>query len=252
MYDQQHMYNPQSQDSGRPQYSSQSQSYNTQMPNHPQQARNNGRQAQEEASIKKAAAETKYFWNLVTKNNQKKQQGTAASDCNEERNALNKQRAELLLFGSNPDTSGDVPVGVFQDVQLGVTPNADAADVEERDPIVVVRSGAGEENVPTLENFAELQDARKYEIPSFIIDNICLMKYETPTPIQKHSLPLGIAGFDLMCCAQTVRIDKNETDNPSYQSNLPCRTKYDLPVTVTGIDFITKITPQSALYQHLT
>ena len=206
MYDQQHMYNPQSQDSVRTQYTAQPQSYNTPMPNHPQQqVRNNGRQAQEEASIKKAAAETKYFWNLVTKNNQKKQQGTTGSDSNDERNAQNKQRAEMLLFGTSPDTSGDVPVGVFQDVQLGVTPNADATDVEERDPIVVVRSGAGEENVPTLENFAELQDVGKYEIPSFIIDNICLMKYETPTPIQKHSLPLGIAGFDLMCCAQTVR-----------------------------------------------
>ena len=73
------------------------------------------------------------------------------------------------------------------------------------------------------------------------------MKYETPTPIQKHSLPLGIAGFDLMCCAQTVRIDKNETDNP-YQSNLSCQMKHNLLVTVTDTDFIMKINPHLAVY----
>jgi ATP-dependent RNA helicase DDX3X len=29
------------------------------------------------------------------------------------------------------------------------------------------------------------------------------MNYVKPTPIQKHALPLALAGCDLMCCAQT-------------------------------------------------
>jgi hypothetical protein len=30
-----------------------------------------------------------------------------------------------------------------------------------------------------------------------------LMKYQTPTPIQRHAIPAAMAGDDLMCCAQT-------------------------------------------------
>lgn len=201
MYEQQQNYSSQQQDNIRPQ------SNNSQPPNHPQQNRNNGRQAQEEASIKKAAAETKYFWNLVAKSNQRKQQNLSdgSYELSDDKKLQNKKRAETLLFGTSADVTHDIPQGVFQDIPLGVIPDVDEADSEDKDPVVVERSGAGEENVPTLENFGELKNDSKYEIPSFIIDNIALMKYETPTPIQKHSIPLGIAGFDLMCCAQTVR-----------------------------------------------
>lgn len=98
----------------------------------------------------------------------------------------------------------DIPRGVFQDVQLGVAPEVQEGDADEKDPVVVERSGAGEKDVAILESFNELKNDGEYEIPSFIIDNIALMKYDKPTPIQKHSIPLGIKGFDLMCCAQTV------------------------------------------------
>jgi hypothetical protein len=201
MYEQQPNYSSHQQDNIRPQ------SHNSQPPNHSQQNRNNGRQAQEEASIKKAAAETKYFWNLVAKSNQRKLQnlGDGNYELSDDKKLQNKKRAEMLLFGSSADATHDIPQGVFQDVPLGVVPDVDETDSEDKDPVVVERSGAGEENIPTLENFGELKDENKYDIPSFIIDNIALMKYETPTPIQKHSIPLGIAGFDLMCCAQTVR-----------------------------------------------
>lgn len=200
MYEQQQSYSSHQQDNIRPQ------SHSSQHPSHPQQNRNNGRLAQEEASIKKAAAETKYFWNLVAKNNQRKQQNLSDGnyEISDDKKLQNKKRTEMQLFGSSADTH-DIPQGVFQDIPLGVIPDVDETDNEEKDPVVVERSGAGEESVPTLENFDELKDDSKFEIPSFIIDNIALMKYEYPTPIQKHSIPLGIAGYDLMCCAQTVR-----------------------------------------------
>lgn len=69
------------------------------------------------------------------------------------------------------------------------------------DNIPVQRSGPRSEEVETLGSFEEL----KGKVPSSISRCIELLKYEKPSPIQKHSIPLGIAGLDLMCCAQTVR-----------------------------------------------
>ena len=131
----------------------------------------NGRLAQEEASFRKAAADTQFFWNQVTRNN-------GALRKNHRGNPLNKAREEIQLFGSHTDTLQ----GVIQD------------------SIPVERSGPGADAVPVLEKFSDLTD-----LPPFIARNIRLMKYESPSPIQKHSVPLGLAGLDLMCCAQTVR-----------------------------------------------
>jgi len=35
------------------------------------------------------------------------------------------------------------------------------------------------------------------------MENIKLAKYDKPTPVQKYGIPIGIAGRDLMACAQT-------------------------------------------------
>ena len=131
----------------------------------------NGRLAQEEASFRKAAADTQFFWNQVTRNN------GALRKVQKVLNPQNKAREESQLFGSHTD------------VQQGII----------QDSIPVERSGPGAENVPVLEKFSDLNN-----LPSFIARNIRLMKYESPSPIQKHSVPLGLAGLDLMCCAQTV------------------------------------------------
>ncbi|KAG8862093.1 DEAD-box ATP-dependent RNA helicase [Tulasnella sp. 330] len=37
----------------------------------------------------------------------------------------------------------------------------------------------------------------------FLIDNIKLARYTTPTPVQRHSIPIVAQGADLMACAQT-------------------------------------------------
>jgi ATP-dependent RNA helicase DDX3X len=36
-----------------------------------------------------------------------------------------------------------------------------------------------------------------------LLDNILLARYTVPTPVQKHSIPIVLAGRDLMACAQT-------------------------------------------------
>ena len=96
------------------------------------------------------------------------------------------------------------------------------------------RSGAGEKDVAILESFSELKNDSKYEIPAFIMDNIALMKYDKPTPIQKHSIPLGIAGFDLMCCAQTVSSVPSTSDSLTYDH----------------LQITTKLLPLSTLATH--
>ena len=53
------------------------------------------------------------------------------------------------------------------------------------------------QNINTFTDYDELQLSPQLK------KNITLMKYTKSTPIQRHAVPLGIAGHDLMCCAQT-------------------------------------------------
>ena len=36
-----------------------------------------------------------------------------------------------------------------------------------------------------------------------LMSNVQRCKYTKPTPVQRYSIPIGIAGRDLMACAQT-------------------------------------------------
>ena len=49
----------------------------------------------------------------------------------------------------------------------------------------------------TMQSFDELA------LPPQLKRNVTLMKYTSPTPIQRNAIPLAMAGEDLMCCAQT-------------------------------------------------
>ena len=64
--------------------------------------------------------------------------------------------------------------------------------------IEVEVSGPGAAAAPPLESFASL-----VSLPPSLLRNVGLMNYVKPTPIQRHAVPLALAGCDLMCCAQT-------------------------------------------------
>ena len=65
---------------------------------------------------------------------------------------------------------------------------------ESHQAVTVERSGQGGEVLP-LESFEELKGL----IPDCVFENIVQrMGYTTPTPIQRHSLPLGLRRYDLM------------------------------------------------------
>ena len=42
-----------------------------------------------------------------------------------------------------------------------------------------------------------------YDMPQALMANVRRCKYTKPTPVQRYSIPIGIAGRDLMACAQT-------------------------------------------------
>lgn len=119
---------------------------------------------------RKGAADTDYFWSLVRGPSGEVVPRTSTY-----------QSDETTLFRSN--------VSRAEDGQAGM---------EVYDHIPVERSGEGADGIPELTSFDELK-----ALPDWLYRNILLMQYSRPTPIQRHSVPLGLAGFDLMCCAQT-------------------------------------------------
>ncbi|KAG2497957.1 hypothetical protein HYH03_004218 [Edaphochlamys debaryana] len=56
---------------------------------------------------------------------------------------------------------------------------------------------SGKDVPPPINNFEELN------LPPCMMDNIRRCKFTKPTPVQKHSITIGLAGRDLMACAQT-------------------------------------------------
>ncbi len=52
-----------------------------------------------------------------------------------------------------------------------------------------------------VEPLATFQDIDS--LPPYLAQNIERCKYATPTPVQKHAVPLGLQGHDVMCCSQT-------------------------------------------------
>jgi len=91
------------------------------------------------------------------------------------------QREENELFGGTKMSAG---------INFG---NYDSIDVERR-------GGNGNEEV--YENFGEI--CSQFTISEDLKENILeKCKYDNPTPVQKHAIPAGLAGTDVMVSAQT-------------------------------------------------
>jgi ATP-dependent RNA helicase DDX3X len=86
-----------------------------------------------------------------------------------------------------------------RELELFGTQGAQGIDFAKYDDIKVeVKNGAGEK-----EEGKGFTDFDQLSLDPIIRRNIELMRYATPTPIQRHSVPIGLDGKDLMCCAQT-------------------------------------------------
>jgi hypothetical protein len=98
-------------------------------------------------------------------------------------------QAEKLLFASHSGVAG---------INFG-----------QYDAIPVECKGPGASAVAPLQSFTGLEG----KLPAFVFHNLQQMKYASPTPIQRYSIPcaLGIgldAPVDIMACAQTGRCEK--------------------------------------------
>lgn len=135
---------------------------------------NTNRQFQEAATLRKASNDTQYFWDLVNR----QRSGNFHSK------RVNKAHEEHQLFAKKIEQINAAPGGIIDD------------------NIPVQRSGPRSDEFKSLETFEELRGS----VPDTILHCIEMLKYEKPTPIQKHAIPLGLGGLDLMCCAQTVSL----------------------------------------------
>lgn len=136
----------------------------------PMDRKTSNRNIQEAATQRKAANDTQYFWDLVHRN---------MSGHGVAQRKVNKAQEEHMLFSKKAETA----------VQGTIDDN-----------IPVQRSGPKSDEVQAIETFQQLQD----QVPSSILKCVEMLRFDKPTPIQKHAVPLGLAGLDLMCCAQTV------------------------------------------------
>lgn len=132
------------------------------------------RQFQEAATQRKAANDTQYFWDLVNRN-------FSGNSIPQSGRKISKSQEEHQLFTRKVE---EASTGVIDD------------------NIPVQRSGPQSEEIPNLDSFKDLED----KVPNSIIQCLDRLKFDRPTPIQKHAVPLGLAGMDLMCCAQTVSL----------------------------------------------
>jgi len=127
---------------------------------------------------KKANAEDAYFRSC--------QREAAAEQTNKSNNnKVNKKQLkerEIALFGKQ---------------------GAQGINFSKYDNIKVeVKSGASSTEDDTKQ--MTFTDYSQLQLPSKQLQsNIKLMNYTKSTPIQRHAVPLGINGHDLMCCAQT-------------------------------------------------
>lgn len=64
-------------------------------------------------------------------------------------------------------------------------------------------SGAKSETIPSVDSFDDMFRLFSDEIPVELRNNILRCGFSRPTPVQKYAIPAGLAGRDLMCCAQT-------------------------------------------------
>jgi superfamily II DNA/RNA helicase len=54
-----------------------------------------------------------------------------------------------------------------------------------------------------MSHLISVPDVTSRRLPVFLAENVHRMGYRTPTPVQRHAVPLLLSGADLICTAQT-------------------------------------------------
>ena len=125
------------------------------------------------------------------------------------------------VFGNNTDKEPEQPSPFYPKeveeselfelgVKIGV--NFEAYD---KIPIKVTGDGSIPAAVPTFQDM---------NLRKVLLDNVVQAEYSTPTPIQKHAIPILMNERDLMACAQTGSGKTVRTQN--YIQNIICQSLF--------------------------
>ena len=117
-------------------------------------------------------------------------------------NAKQSQEAEQFFAAAKRNAGRRPPLGEKANVKAlfnSADQGAGGINFDKYDEIEVSRSGPDAGSVPALEEFSTLLN----DLPKWLALNVERMGYKRPTPIQKHAVPLIMAGRDVLCAAQT-------------------------------------------------
>jgi ATP-dependent RNA helicase DDX3X len=163
---------------------------------------NGGRQQQHQANVAKppVSAEENKRKRMDKKMGKREKQLAAMKKKADEEDRYFRQCQREAAQESNkrvktsPDTDDKA-----RELELFGTQGAQGIDFAKYDDIKVeVKNGSGEKVAGT-----GFTDFDQLSLDPIIRRNVELMRYATPTPIQRHSIPIALDGNDLMCCAQT-------------------------------------------------
>ncbi len=158
------------------------------------QNRRMGRRAKQLETVqKKANADDKFF---------RQCQREAAATKHQNPSKQQQKAREAALFGKQG--AKGINFDKYDAITVDVKPGAIAQNDKKNGNNRNGKNSNGNE-VPAndevtskvFSNFDEL------DLPPVMRRNVGLMHYTKSTPIQRHAIPLGVAGHDLMCCAQT-------------------------------------------------
>jgi len=103
------------------------------------------------------------------------------------------------------DSQADVEDEVEQELfKLGLGQGA-GIDFSLYDEVACTMSGEKivPGSFPEIKAFADIRTYFPDSVPAELEHNISRCAYDKPTPVQRYSIPVGLAGRDVMCCAQT-------------------------------------------------
>lgn len=119
---------------------------------------------------------------------------------------MSKTNDPLFYYKYLDNTGGDaekpreiyIPQEPTEDEDILFSNNIRAGvNFKNLETIPVKLTGDGAENFMGIGNFEEAQ------FRTIVLENVTKAGYIRPTPVQKYSIPVTVAGRDLMACAQT-------------------------------------------------
>jgi hypothetical protein len=161
----------------------------------------NGRRQQQQAKVAKPPVSTEKSKkkNIERKAGKRETQLLAMKEKADKEDRYFRQCQREAAEESNKRVKTSPDADKARELELFGTQGEQGIDFAKYDDIKVeVKNSSGKREAGKgFTDFDELS------LDPILRRNVGLMRYATPTPIQRHSIPVALDGKDLMCCAQT-------------------------------------------------